>query len=208
MSTGTDWLSTDNQLSFYINDKQFELNSLDKILGYGKIQLNVNNTSGSNSISIKRNTTTPAWGAVYCQYNAPMKEVKANSISELSISKEIINYNQTNEFKPGDKVQVRLVITNSRNLDFVTVSDERAACLEPVNQISEYKHEDGIGYYLEVKDSKTNLFFNSLPKGTHVITYDTYVTNSGSFNCGIATAQCQYAPQITAHSAGTVISVK
>lgn len=208
LSTGTDWLNTDNQLSFYINDKQFELNSLDKILGYGKIQLNVNNTSGSNSISIKRNTTTPAWGAVYCQYNAPMKEVKANSISELSISKEIINYNQTNEFKPGDKVQVRLVITNSHNLEFVTVSDERAACLEPVNQISEYKHEDGIGYYLEVKDSKTNLFFNSLPKGTHVITYDTYVTNSGSFNCGIATAQCQYAPQITAHSAGTVISVK
>lgn len=137
-----------------------------------------------------------------------MKEVKANSISELSISKEIINYNQTNEFKPGDKVQVRLVITNSRNLEFVTISDERAACMEPINQISEYKHEDGIGYYLEVKDSKTNLFFNSLPKGTHVITYDTYVTNSGNFNCGIATVQCQYAPQITAHSAGLVISVK
>lgn len=208
LSTGTNWLSTDNQLSFSINGKQFELSSLDKILGYGKIQLEVNNTSSSNSISITREATTPAWGAVYCQYNAPMKEVKANSISELSISKEIINYNQTNEFKPGDKVQVRLVITNSRNLEFVTISDERAACLEPINQISEYKHEDGIGYYLEVKDSKTNLFFNSLPKGTHVITYDTYVTNSGNFNCGIATAQCQYAPQITAHSAGLVISVK
>ena len=208
LSTGTNWLNTDNQLSFLINGKQFEFSSLDKILGYGKIQLDVNNSSSTNSISIAREATTPAWGAVYCQYNAPMKEVKANSISELSISKEIINYNRTSEFKPGDKVQVRLVIKNSRNLEYVTVIDERAACLEPINQISGYKYDDGTGYYLEIKDTETNLFFNSLPKGTHVITYDTYVTNSGSFNCGIATAQCQYAPQITAHSAGMVISVK
>ena len=61
---------------------------------------------------------------------------------------------------------------------------------------------------MEVKDSATNLFFYSLPKGTHVITYDAYVTNPGKFNCGIATIQCQYAPQIVAHSAGSNFNVK
>lgn len=209
LSSGTNWLKTTNQPLFLINGKTLELNPLDKILGYGKIQLDINNMSKNNSISIKRDNNTPAWGAVYCQYTAPMKSVKAASVSELSISKEIINYNnQSNEIKFGDKVQVRLIIKNSRNLEFVTVKDERAACFEPTSQISEYKYEDGIGYYLEIKDSKTNLFFNYLPKGTHVITYDAYVTNSGSFNCGIATVQCQYAPQITAHSAGSVISIK
>ena len=70
------------------------------------------------------------------------------------------------------------------------------------------RYADGVGYYLETKDSATRLFFNYLPKGTHVITYETVVTSPGSYNVGIATVQSQYAPQIVAHSAGSVIEVK
>ena len=137
-----------------------------------------------------------------------MKDIQSSSIEELSISKEIRPYSNNSDFNIGDKVQVRLTITNTRDIEYVTLSDERPACIEPLNQISGYHFEDGIGYYLETKDSKSNIFFNHLPKGTHVITYDAYVTNSGYFNSGVATIQCQYAPQITAHSAGTTISVK
>lgn len=208
LSTGSNWLQTNSTPTFSLNGKPFTLGTLDKILGYGKINLNIDDKTGKNSITIKRDGDTPAWGAVYSRYNAPMKDVKAASISGLSITKDIIAYDTDKELQVGDKVQVRILIKSSRNLEYVTVSDERAACLEPVNQTSEYRFEDGTGYYMEVKDSKTNMFFNHLPKGTHVITYDAYITNTGDFNNGIATIQCQYAPQNTAHSAGAVISVK
>jgi len=88
------------------------------------------------------------------------------------------------------------------------VVDERASCFEPVDQISGYRYADGCYYYLETKDSKTNVFFGSLLKGTHIISYDVYVTAPGTYNAGVASAQCQYAPQIAAHSAGTLIEIK
>ena len=114
----------------------------------------------------------------------------------------------TDTFKVGDKVRITLTITNSRNLEYVTLADQRAACIEPAEQISDYCIQDGLGYYMEVKYSQTNMFFNYLPKGTHIITYDAYVTNSGNFSNGIATIQCQYAPQIVAHTAGSDFNVK
>ena len=49
------------------------------------------------------------------------------------------------------------------------------------------------------------MFINSLNKGTHIIGYDVWVTNPGEFTSGIATIQCQYAPQLSAHSAGKMI---
>ena len=208
LSTGSNWLQTNSSPVFTLNGNTFTMNQLDKILGYGKIRLDINNTTADNKINIKRSGQTPAWGAVYCQYSAPMDDVKATATSGLSITKKIIGYNNPEELKVGDKVQISLTIKNSRDLEFVTIADERAACFEPTEQLSEYRYEDGIGYYMEIKDSKTNMFFNHLPKGTHVITYDVYITNAGKFNSGVATIQCQYAPQNTAHSAGAIITVK
>ena len=106
----------------------------------------------------------------------------------------------------GDKVQVQLVIKNNRDLDYVTVSDQRAACMEPLDRFSGYRYDDGTYYYHETKDAVTNLFFTSLLKGTHVIKYDAWVMAEGQFSAGIASAQSQYAPQIAAHSAGRTIS--
>ncbi len=208
LSTGSNWLHSNTTPAFTLNDTTFTMNPLDKILGYGKIRLNVDNTMTDNKINIKRNGQSPAWGAIYCQYSATMDKIKASSISGLSITKDIIGYNNSDTLSVGEKVQIRLTIKNSRNLEFVTIVDERAACLEPTEQISGYKFNDGLGYYMEIKDFTTNLFFNNLPKGTHVITYDAYITNAGNFNCGIATIQCQYAPQNTAHTEGLKINVK
>ncbi len=208
LTTGTKWLNTSGQPSFQLNGVPFHLNSTDSILGYGKMSLSINNSSTNNNITITRNGNNPSWGAVYCQYNAPMTSIKAASVSQISINKDILSYEASRKnLKVGDKVQVRLVIKNSRDLEYVTVTDERASCLEPSDKNSGFRYADGTGYYMEIKDSKTNLFFYSLPKGTHVITYEAYITNSGKYNSGIATAQCQYAAQITAHSAGGKIKV-
>ncbi len=90
----------------------------------------------------------------------------------------------------------------------VAVTDERSACLEPTVQLSGYTSSDRIGYYKEVRDANTNLFFGWLPKGTHVVSYDCTVSQEGTFSCGIATAQSQYSPTAVAHSAGSIIHVK
>ncbi len=208
LTTGDTKLETSALPNISINGNALTFNSIDKILGYCKISLNIDKTK-KNILSINRTASSPAWGAIYSKYYAPMKDIKAASCSALSIKKVISNISsQSDTFKVGDKVRVTLIITNSRDLEFVTLTDDRPACIEPSDQISGYRVQDLLGYYMEVKDSATNLFFYSLPKGTHVITYDAYVTNPGKFNCGIATIQCQYAPQIVAHSAGSNFNVK
>lgn len=211
LTTGSQWLGPKAQPVISVAGEQVVLDELDGYLGYFRKTIPA---SAMGSVVIDRDDNSPAWGAVYTQYTGQMSQLEAAAIDELSIEKQYQVYGADGKLLPaddlrvGDKVQVRLVIKNAKDLDFVTVADERGACFEPVDQLSGYRHADWSWYYLETKDSRTNLFFSDLQKGTHVITYDVYVMAPGKFSAGIATAQCQYAPQITAHSAGTTITVK
>ncbi len=211
VSTGTQWLERNPMPKVSVGGEVLEFEKLDEYLGYCRKTIEAR---AGASLIIERSGSSPAWGAVYTQFTAPMKQIPEVAITEISINKEFYRYNTdgtlvpVTAFKVGDKVQVRLIIKNNKDLDFVTVKDERAACFEPVDQISGHRYADRAWYYLETKDAITNLFFTDLQKGTHVITYDLYVTNSGEFSAGIATAQCQYAPQLTAHSAGKTITVE
>ena len=207
LTTGSKWTNLKIAPEIKLDNKPLKINKLDKIIGYTRLQLNLSNET-HHSITINRDKNNPSWGAIYSQYKAEITDVKATSVKELSIEKSIVNYNEKDSFDIGDNVQVRLTITSAKDLEYVTVSDQRPACIEPANQVSGYQHNDGIWYYLETKDSNTNLFIDYLPKGTHIITYDAYVSNAGIFHCGVATIQCQYAPQFTAHSSGSTISVK
>ena len=168
----------------------------------------------SGEVEISRSSSAPAWGAVYCRYRAPMAQVGKHSTTDVRIEKQLLVYDaegnvrETDTFAVGDRVQVRLTIRSERDLEFVTIADERAACFEPVDQKEAYEWKDGIGVCRETRDASTNLFITRLPKGTYVATYDVFVNNQGSFASGIATLQCQYAPQITAHSSGATVVVK
>ena len=211
LSTGSQWLERNPMPTVTVGGEKVVFGKIDEYLGYCRKTIP---TRSGASVVIEREGNSPAWGAVYTQYTAPMTEIAEVSITELSISKEFYRYNNdgtlvpVTSFNVGDKVQVRLVIKNNKDLDYVTVKDERAACFEPVDQTSHYEHADYSWYYHETKDAITNLFFTDLQKGTHVINYDVFVTASGQFSAGIATAQCQYAPQLTAHSAGKTITVE
>ncbi|MBO4721479.1 MAG: carboxypeptidase-like regulatory domain-containing protein [Muribaculaceae bacterium] len=158
--------------------------------------------------------THPQWGAIYSAYSAPMADIEAFKTDYLSVTKNFMRYGKDGELEPfitlnvGDKVQVRITLDARKDLDYITVTDERAACFEPVDKVSGYKWGEGMFYYNEVKDSKTNLFITSMRKGVHTVTYDVMVTNIGTYASGIASAQCQYAPHVTAHTAATVIEVK
>ena len=210
LSTGSQWLDRGTTPVITVAGQPVNLDKMAQWLGYFRTTLDATTTG---NVVIDRTAKGPAWGAVYSQFKAPMTQIQEKAIEEVSISKEYYVYAQdgtlhsATSFKVGDKVKVRVIIKVNKDMDYVTMTDERASCFEPVDQLSGYRSEDRTWFYLETKDSQTNAFFTSLSKGTHIIGYDVWVTNPGEFTSGIATIQSQYDPQLSAHSAGKTIMV-
>lgn len=216
LATGSSWVNSERKApEIKVGNTKIETENADNYFGYIKRSFDYGTLKG-NKLSVKRYGDNPAWGAVYCQYNAPMKEVQQQSATDIQVNKEFYLYDEAgkligkpaNTFKVGDRVQVRVTVKTARDLDFVALTDDRAACFEPVDQLPVYSWKEGIRSYRETRDSATNIFITRLTKGTYVMTYDVFVNNVGTYNSGIATVQCQYAPQIVSHSNGTVITAE
>lgn len=184
------------------------------LFGEMKVQLPLAKASGAELI-IKRSGNTPAWGAVSSVDIRSMSEVKSAGGNGIEIAKRVLVADSTGwralgtgeSLKVGDKVKIQLQIVNERILDYVTIIDNRAACLEPVAQMPGNMWYDGVCFYRENGDSSTRIFIDRLPKGSFVLEYEMWVNNAGQFASGIATVQSQYAPEISAHSAGTTVKV-
>lgn len=199
LTIGTDWLHAHEESTplpkVWADGKELELPATDSRLGYVRISL----PEGTKQVKLNRAGDNPAWGALYHQYVAPMSEIAEQHVDEVRIDKKITI--------DGNRAKVTLVVTCDKALEYVVIHDERPAFLEPADQMSGYRWESGF-YYQETKDSETRFFFNRLNEGRHVINYDCFVTNHGEFTSGIATVQSQYAPQFTAHSAGSTIRIE
>ncbi len=120
----------------------------------------------------------------------------------------LVPVNDGDKIHVGDKIKVRIELRVDRDMEYVHMKDMRASCMEPTNVLSEYKYQDGLGYYETTKDVSTNFFFGYLNKGTYVFEYPMFVTHSGNFSNGITTIQCMYAPEFTAHSEGVRVNVE
>jgi hypothetical protein len=160
-----------------------------------------------------------AWGSLYWQYFEDLDKI-TSAETPLKLNKKL--FKKTNEdkgevrsditkdtqLKVGDLVRVRIELRSDRAMEFVHMKDMRAAGLESVNVLSQYKWQDGLGYYESTKDASTNFFFGYLSKGTYVFEYPLRVNHNGDFSNGITTIQCMYAPEFTAHSEGVRVKVK
>jgi hypothetical protein len=173
-------------------------------------------TNSKNQIP---NSHSPAWGAAYWQYfenldkissaETPLKLQKKYFIERNTAKGPVLTpVEEGTELKVGDKLKVRIELRVDRNMEYVHMKDMRASCMEPVNVISTYKWQDGLGYYESTKDASTNFFFNWLPKGTYVFEYPLFITHAGNYSAGITTIQCMYAPEFTSHSEGVRVKVK
>ena len=211
LSTGSDWTAASAPASVTIGGKEVEIPNRARIVDSFTVTLTPEQTAAGD-IRIRKTSAGPAWGGVVMQYVAPVTEVREASVPQLRISKNVYAVDggpvRADELKVGDKVRVTLVIEADRDMDYVAVNDGRSACLEPADQVSGYTSSDGVWYYREVRNDVTNLFIPYLSKGTHVINYECYVDRGGDYTLGIAAAQSQYAPVISAHSAGRMIEVK
>lgn len=215
LTTGKNWTAATRKApQIKVGNVKIDTDAATPYFGYIRRSIDMKRNDGS--ISIRRDKGCPAWGAVYCQYNAPADSVKSHANADIRIEKQFYVYNSANTLRPdattefavGDRIQVRLTIRSERDLDFVALTDNRGACFEPADQLSVYEWQDGTGSYRETRDSATNIFFSHISKGTYVITYDVYANNAGTYTSGIASLQCQYAPALTSHSAGTSLTVR
>lgn len=191
-------------------------------LGYIKETYEEGNAAlNARTLEVKKHDEGMAWGAVYAQYLSPVADVRAQSTG-LSIEKQCFVERKTafgrSELHPlekegglrvGDKLVIRLVLRLDRAMDYVQLKDSRAACLEPTATLSGYRWTGGFGYYAETKDASTRFFFDHLGKGTYVLEYSCRVSQAGTYQPGLATVQCAYAPEMAAHSAaGEALQVK
>lgn len=178
----------------------------------GKISVTVSNPANPT-------TTLPTWGGVYWQYFEDLDKITTAS-TPLKLAKKLFIEKNTDRgpvltpvndgdvLHVGDKIKVRVELRVDRDMEYVHMKDMRASALEPVNVLSQYKWQGGLGYYESTKDASTNFFFSYLPKGTYVFEYPLFVTHTGNFSNGITTIQCMYAPEFTSHSEGVRINVE
>lgn len=178
---------------------------------------NVNVTIQSlNNSTIQQSAS---WGSIYWQYfedldkitpsATPLKLVKKLFIEQNSDKGPVLKALEDGAvLKVGDKIKVRIELRVDRDMEYVHMKDMRAACMEPVNVLSGYKYQGGLGYYESTKDASTNFFFSWLNKGTYVFEYPLFVTHQGNFSNGITTIQCMYAPEFTSHSEGVRVTVE
>ena len=112
------------------------------------------------------------------------------------------------EVSVGDELVVRLVLRTDRDMEYVHLKDYRGSGTEPVNVLSSYKYQDGLGYYESTRDAASHFFMDYLPKGTYVFEYSTRVQLRGAYQTGIASIQCMYAPEFNSHSESLAIVVE
>lgn len=151
------------------------------------------------------------WGAVYAQYLESMDQISGQK-NGLSVSRQLYKgdeaLNESAPLKVGDKITVRLTVKADRDMDFVQIKDDRAACMEPLQAVSGFRWGNGLGYYQATKDASTQFFIDQMRKGTYVIEYQVYVNRTGKYQAGIATVQSAYAPEFGGHTGGYRVMVE
>ena len=161
-------------------------------LGYVKTE----KTGKASKLSIQKKSDYTSWGAVYAEFKQPISEIGSME-SGIKIRRVIVPAESEGkgkaQAKVGEKVKVTLIITADRDYDFVQITDKRAACLEPINQLSGYQW--GIGCYVSPRDYATNFYFDRLSKGKHIIEMEYYVDRKGDYQSGTCTAECTYSPE-------------
>lgn len=161
-------------------------------LGYVKTE----KAGKASTLSINKKSDYTSWGAVYAEFKQPVSEI-ASLESGIKVRRVIVPAESQGrgkaQAKMGEKVKVTLIITTDRDYDFVKIVDKRAACLEPVNQLSGYQW--GMECYVSPKDNTTNFYFDRLSKGKHFVEMEYYVDRKGDYQSGSCTAECTYSPE-------------
>ena len=222
---GSDWLSVTDMVDVVLGGKEIEPSKLEDVkveagTGYYKTAWSASEIKPEMAtVTLTKKGDGIAWGSLYWQYfedldkitsaETPLKlKKKLFKKTNTDTGEEITEITSETKLKVGDLVRVRIELRSDRAMEFIHMKDMRAAGFEPVNVLSQYKWQDGLGYYESTKDASTNFFFDYLPKGIYVFEYDLRVNNAGDMSNGITTIESMYAPEFSSHSEGIRVKVE
>ncbi|OBQ56033.1 carboxypeptidase-like regulatory domain-containing protein [Tamlana sp. s12] len=222
---GSDWLSVTDMVDVKIGNKTINPTKLEDVkveagTGYFKTSWQASEiTPDMGQVTLSKKGEDIAWAGLYWQYFEDLDHITSAETSlqlnkklflkkNTDFGEEITEITTNTKLHVGDLVRVRIELKSDRNLEFLHMKDMRASGLEPVNVISKYKRQDGLGYYESTQDASTNFFMDYLPKGAYVFEYDLRVNNAGSMSNGITTIQSMYAPEFSSHSDGLRIKIE
>lgn len=218
---GTDWLTLENQVEVSVGAKKVELGQQPEAgTGYFKTSWKGEViTPAMSEVKFTKKGQGIAWAGLYWQYFEDIDKI-TSAETPLKLSKKVFVVSHTDkgelltEVNPeipieiGSLLRVRIELKTNTQMEFLHMKDMRASGLEPVDVLSEYKWQEGLGYYQSIKDASMNFFFDSVYPGVYVFEYDLRVSNKGNFSNGITTIECMYAPEFSSHSEGIRISIK
>ena len=210
MATGTsDLLANTGGVEITLG-KEVIRTPADDAIGYIKKTMS-GDVMNIKKIRVDKEGAGMGWGAVYAQYLESMDQISGQG-NGLSVSRQLYKgdeaLNESAPLKVGDKITVRLTVKADRDMDFVQIKDDRAACMEPLQAVSGFRWSNGLGYYQATKDASTQFFIDQMRKGTYVIEYQVYVNRTGEYQAGIATVQSAYAPEFGGHTGGYRVMVE
>jgi len=224
---GSNWLAEENKVTIQLGNTTLSSTDAKTEAGTGYFKQKIPGEKvlqGMGHINVKIEKTdvkssSSSWGAVYWQYfenldkittaETPLKLVKKLFVEKNTTTGPVLQaIHEGDVIHIGDKIKIRIELRADRDMEYVHMKDMRASCMEPVNVLSSYKWQGGLGYYESTKDASTNFFFGWLPKGTYVFEYPLFVTHAGDFSNGITQIQCMYAPEFTSHSEGLRLVVE
>jgi hypothetical protein len=169
--------------------------------GVGYVKTAITNPQGKTFTATKTSEGT-SWGAVYGQFFQKTSDIEASQ-SGITVKREVVKAKPQSTLTVGDRIKVRITIESTRDLDFVQVVDRRAACMEPVKQLSGYRN----GAYCSPKDNATHYFYYGISKGKHVLETEYYIDRAGTYETGTCTVGCAYAPEYRATAPSMTLNV-
>jgi len=223
---GGDWLSVQENNTILwggepIPETLMETTTKEAGTGYFKVALKEEEiTPKMATVTVTNNSSVTGYGGFYWQYFENLDNIKTDDKQPLSVKKELYKKINTPKgeqlvalkndevLKIGDLVTVRIEIRSNASMDYVHLKDMRASGFEPVDVISKYQYQDGLGYYQSTKDVASHFFFDRLDKGTYVFEYEVRANNAGRFSNGITQLECMYAPEFASHSAGMRVVIE
>jgi uncharacterized protein YfaS (alpha-2-macroglobulin family) len=220
---GKDWTKSDKLVEVKMNKQVIDPVKLKATVepgtGYYKVKWSGDEIKPEMAkIELKKTDKGPAYGAVYWQYFEDLDKITGATTS-LQLTKKLFKEENTNEGKKliaitdktplqvGDVVKVRIELRTDRNLEYIHMKDMRAAGFEPINVLSQYKYQDGLGYYESTKDVATHFFMDWMQKGVYVFEYSMRATIAGNFSNGITLIESMYAPEFKSHSKGERVTI-
>jgi len=172
-----------------------------------------------STVEVKNPNPGVAWGATYFQYFEDLDKITDFEDTPAQITKTVYKVGvdnngevlttigDENSIQPGDRLRIQIKLSVDRSMEFMQLKDMRSSGLEPTSVISQYKWQDGLGYYESTRDVASYFFFDRIAKGNYVFEYDVFAVHQGTFSNGITEFQSMYAPEFSSHSDGIQIEI-